>query len=65
MPKKSYRKKYGFPTEMLAVRVPAPLHRAVKKRAKRERKPKSEMVVGILSAAFPPEEAAEKESVFE
>jgi len=63
--KKTYRKKYGHPTEMLAVRVPAPLHRAVKSRAKREKKPKSETVVGILAAALAPEAPAEKESVFE
>lgn len=44
--------KYGQPTEMLAVRVPAELHDAVKRKAKKDRKPKSETVVEVLSAAL-------------
>lgn len=54
--------KYGQPTEMLAVRVPAELHDALKTEAKRQRKPKSEMAVDILSAALDPDE---KTSAFE
>jgi len=48
--------KYGQPTTMLAVRVPADLHDALKTEAKRQRKPKSEMAVDILSAALEPAE---------
>ncbi|MBZ9706100.1 hypothetical protein LB543_05120 [Mesorhizobium sp. ESP7-2] len=46
--------KYGKPTEMLAVRVPADLHDALKTTAARHGKPKSEMAVDILTAALDP-----------
>lgn len=46
------KRKYGQKTEMMAVRVPAALHAAVKQRAKKDRKPKSEMVVALLSATL-------------
>lgn len=55
--------KYGQPTTMLAVRVPADLHDALKTEAKRQRKPKSEMAVDILSAALEP--ATPVKSAFE
>jgi plasmid stability protein len=53
--------KYGRPTEMLAVRVPADLHDALKAEASRKGKPKSETAVDILAAALEPE----KQSAFE
>lgn len=53
--------KYDQPTTMLAVRVPASVNEALMKRARREKKPKSETAVDILSAALEPVRA----SVFE
>src|SRR5690606_4800300 len=65
MPKTADRKrKYNEKTAMLAVRVPVSLHEAVKKKARRDRKPKSETVVDMLSAAVGPAEP-KTESVFE
>jgi hypothetical protein len=59
------KRKYGEKTEMMAVRVPAALHAAVKLRARKDRKPKSETVVALLSATLTPEPAAADGSVFE
>lgn len=48
------KRKYDDPTEMLAVRIPAPLHDALKAKAERENRPKSEVVVELLTAALKP-----------
>lgn len=58
------KRKYGQKTEMMAVRVPAALHDAVKRKAKNDRKPKSETVVALLSATLTPDAPAAA-SVFE
>lgn len=48
------KRKYDDPTEMLAVRIPAPLHDALKAKAERENRPKSEVVVELLTATLKP-----------
>ncbi|WP_048647523.1 hypothetical protein [Nitratireductor soli] len=54
MPRKIRRplKQYGKPTEMMAVRVPADLHKLVKGQAKRDGIPKSRKVVELLEAGL-------------
>lgn len=56
------KRKYGQPTEMMAVRVPTQLHDALKDKAKRERRPKSETLIDVLSAAL---ETDQSENAFE
>lgn len=68
-----HRKHYGVPTEMVAVRMPADLHKRVKAEARRGRMPKSRKVVELLEkglAGAAPERTmseaiAAGESVFE
>jgi hypothetical protein len=48
------KRKYGEPTNMLAIRVPRSVDKALVKRARKLQKPKSETAVDILSAALTP-----------
>ena len=67
---KHYDKYRGKRTEMIAVRVPAALHSAVKAEARKGRMPKSRKVVellekGLAGAAPEPTMADAADSVFE
>jgi len=46
------KRKYGEPTSMLAVRVPQSVDRALVRRARKLKKPKSETAVAILKDAL-------------
>jgi len=64
-PKTPFRQ-YGEPTEMIAVRVPAALHTAIKAKARKGGMPKSRKVVELLEAGLAAsKKPAVKDSVFE
>lgn len=51
-PSEDRKRKYGEPTNMLAIRVPQSVDKALVKRARRLKKPKSETAVEILTDAL-------------
>lgn len=50
-----FKPKYQEKTELIAVRVPTDIHQAIKRRAEKEGRSKSEVVVRTLESALPAE----------
>jgi hypothetical protein len=47
------KRKYGEPTEMVATRMPASLHQALRDEAERRGAPKSDTLVALLTMVLP------------
>ena len=58
------KRKYGEPTEMVAIRMPVSLHQALRQKAKADKRPKSDTLVDLLQTAIAKTPAKPAKDIF-
>jgi len=58
------KRKYGEPTDMVAIRMPASLHQALRRKAEADKRPKSDTLVDLLTAALAATPAKPAKDIF-